>query len=87
MEYIQKAFMRFFRLCPAQTNLRVLHSRLAQTSFVDESVDSTSQVLASVMMSASLSFEVKDYDVSRAYFQGTMEKHICRTSKDQCGTV
>ena len=37
--------MRLFRLCLAGTNLRVLHSRLAQTSFIDESVDSTSNVL------------------------------------------
>ena len=52
------------------------HRRLAQTSFVDESVDSTSKVLVSTMMSASLSFDMKDYDISRAYFQGTMEKLI-----------
>ena len=39
-------------------------------------MDSTSQVLVSVMVSASLSFEVKDYDISRAYFRGTMEKPI-----------
>ena len=66
--------MRLFRLCLAQMNLRVLHRRVAQTSFRDESVDSTSKVLGSIMMSVSLSFEVKDYDISRAYFQGTLEK-------------
>ena len=53
---------------------------LAQTSctdvFIDESVDSTSKVFVSVTMSASLSFEVEDCDISRAYFQGTMEKPI-----------
>ena len=37
MEYIQKVFMRLFRLCLAWRNLRVLHSRLAQTSLKDES--------------------------------------------------
>ena len=36
--------------------------------YTDESVDSTSKVLVSVMMSASVSFEVKHYDISRAYF-------------------
>ena len=74
MEYIQEVFTRLFRLCPAQTNQGVSHSRLAQTFFTDGSVDSTSQALVSVMMSASLSCEVKEYDSSRAYFQGTMEK-------------
>ena len=57
-------------------NLRVLHKRVAQTSFREESVDSTSKVLGSIMMSVSLSFEVKDYDISRAYFQGTKEELI-----------
>ena len=57
-------------------NLRVLHRRVAQTSFRDESVDSTSKVRGSIMMSVSLSFEVKDYDISRAYFQETIEKLI-----------
>ena len=46
----------------------------AQMSFRDEFGDSTSKVLGSIMMSVSLSFEVKDYDISRAYFQGTKEK-------------
>ena len=85
MENFQKVFMRLFRLCPAWTNLRVLHSRLAQTSFTDESVESTSQVL--VMMSASLSFVVKDYDINRAYFQGTMEKLIYIWPKRASNTV
>ena len=83
-EYIWKVFMRLFQ-CKKQSthtnvshrlNLRVLHRRVAQTSFRDESVDSTSKVLGSIMMSVSLSFEVKDYDISRAYFQGTQEKLI-----------
>ena len=47
---------------------------LTQTSFTDEFADSTSKVLVSAMMSASLLFEVKDYDIRRAYFHGTMEK-------------
>ena len=60
MENFQEMFMRF-----AQMNLRVLHRRVAQTSFRDESVDSTGKVVGSIMMSVSLSFEVKDYDLSR----------------------
>ena len=55
-------------------------TRFAQTSctdvFTNEFVDSTCKVLVSVTMSASLSFEVEDCDISRAYFQGTMEKLI-----------
>ena len=47
-----------------QLNLRVLHKRVAQTSFTDESVDSASKVFVSATMSASLSFEVKDFDIS-----------------------
>ena len=43
-------------------------------SCIDESVDSTSQVLVSVMMSASLLLKLKHYDISRAYFQGTTER-------------
>ena len=50
--------------------------KVGQTSFRDESVDSTSKVLGSIMMSISLSFEVKDHDISRAYFQETIEKLI-----------
>ena len=48
----------------------------------DESVDSTSKVLVSIMMSVSLSnreksiWELEHYDISRAYFQGTTEKLI-----------
>ena len=45
-------------------------------SCIDESVDSTSKVLVSVMMSASLSLKLKHYDISRAYFQETMERLI-----------
>ena len=51
-------------------------STCADVFSLDESVDSTSQVLVSVTMSASLSFEVEEYDISRAYFQGTLEKLI-----------
>ena len=58
----------------AQMTPRVLHRRAAQTSFRDESVDSTIKVFGSIMMSVSLSFEVKDYDISRAYCQETMKK-------------
>ena len=57
-------------------NLRVKHGRVAQTSFADEFADSTSKVLLSVMMMASLSFEVKDHDNSRTCFLGTMGKLI-----------
>ena len=70
MENIQNVFMRLF-----QSKLTEKTS-LAQTSLKDESVDSTSKVLVSVTMSASSSFEVQDCDISRAYFQGTMEKLI-----------
>ena len=47
----------------------------------DESVDSTSKVLVSFMMSVSLlnkakSLKLRHYDISRAYFQGTMERVI-----------
>ena len=47
----------------------------------DESVDSTSKVLVSIMMSVSLSIKgrplkLRHYDISRAYFQGTMERLI-----------
>ena len=45
-------------------------------SCIDESVDPTSQMLVSVMMSASLSLKLKHYDISRAYFQGTMKRLI-----------
>ena len=76
MENFQEILMRLFRLCLAQTNLRVLHRRVAQMSFRDESVDSTCKVHGSIMMSVSLSFQVKDYDISRAYFQGTKEKLV-----------
>ena len=65
MEYIQKMLTRW--VCPC----------LAQ----DESVDSTSKVLVSIMVSVSLSNKVKSlklepYDISRADFQGTMERLI-----------
>ena len=43
---------------------------------IDESVDSTSKVLVSVMMSARLPLKLKHYDISRAYFQGIMERLI-----------
>ena len=39
-------------------------------------MDSTSKMIGSIVMSVSLSFEVKDYDISRAYFQGTKEELI-----------
>ena len=47
----------------------------------DESVDSTSMVLVSIMMSVSLSnkgksLKLRHYDISRAYFQGTKERLI-----------
>ena len=45
-------------------------------SCINESVDSTSKVLVSVMMSPSLSLRLKRYDISRAHFQGTMERLI-----------
>ena len=45
-------------------------------SCIDESVDSTSKELVSVMVSASLSLKLKHYDISRAYFQGTMTSQI-----------
>ena len=50
-------------------------------SCTNESVDSTSKVLGSIMMSVSLSNKVKSlklkhYDICRAYFQGTMERLI-----------
>ena len=48
----------------------------------DESVDSTSKVLVSIMKSVSLSNEGealkwRHYVISRAYFQGTMERLVC----------
>ena len=47
----------------------------------DESADSTSKVLVSIMMSVSLSnkrksLKLKYHDIGRAYFQGTMERLI-----------
>ena len=47
----------------------------------DESVDSTSKVLVSIMMSVSSSnkgksLKLRHYDISRAHFQGTMERLI-----------
>ena len=45
-------------------------------SCIDESVDSTSRVLVSVMMSASLSLNLKHYVISRTYFQGTLKRLI-----------
>ena len=56
----------------------------------DESVDSTSRVLVSIMMSVSLSntgksLKFRHYDISRAYFQGTMERltHIRLSAEDR----
>ena len=77
MEHIPKVVMRLSqcrtqtrctdilhrRICEFHTD--ELHRRLAE----DHSVDSTSKVLVSVMMSASVSFEVKDCDINGAYFQ------------------
>ena len=37
-----------------------------QTSFREESMDSTSKMLGSIMMPVSLSFALEDYDISRA---------------------
>ena len=47
----------------------------------DESVDSTSKVLVSILMSVSFSnkessLKLEHYDISREYFQGTMENLI-----------
>ena len=48
----------------------------------DESVDSTSKVLVSILMSVSFAkqreimWELEHYDISRAYFQGTMDNLI-----------
>ena len=49
--------------------------------YTDESVDSTSKGLVSIMMSVSLSnkgksLKLRYHDISRAYFQGTMERLI-----------
>ena len=65
MEYIQNMFMRRVCLCLAQ----------------DQSVDSTSKVLGSIVMSVSLSNRVKSlklrhYDISRAHLLGTVERLI-----------
>ena len=62
-----------------------------------QSVDSTSKVLGSVLMSVSLSNK-GNYDIHRTYFQEqgrnslTSDLSVCRTthrrtSKDVCGTV
>ena len=84
VENIQNVLVRLFQ-CKTQSthtnvlhrlNLRVLHRWVTQTSFREESMDSTSKMLGSIVMSVSLSFEVKDYDISRAYLQGTKEKLI-----------
>ena len=66
MENIYKVFIRLFQCKSTES------TNPTQTSLIDESVDSTSEVLVSIRISASLSFEVKAYDTSRAYFQGTM---------------
>ena len=49
--------------------------------YIDESVASTSKVLVTIMMSVSWSnkgksLKLRHYDISRAYFQGTMERLI-----------
>ena len=66
MENIQNVFMRLFQRKSTES------TSPPQTSFIDEFADSTSKVLVSVMMMASLSFEVKDFDISRTYLLGTM---------------
>ena len=69
----------------------------------NQSVDSTSKVLGSVLMSVSLSnrgksLKLKHYDISRTFFheQGrnsfAYDLSVCRTtqrrtSNDECGTV
>ena len=73
------------------------HRRLAE----DQSADSKSNVLGSILMSVNLSNKVKSsklkhYDLSRAYFQEqwrnsfTSDWSVCttqrRTSKDECST-
>ena len=73
MENIQNVFMRLFQ-CKTQWTCIDKSPSLTQTSFIDEFADSTSKVLVSVMTMASVSFEVKDHDISRTYFLGTMEK-------------
>ena len=75
-----------------------VHGCLAE----DQSVDSTSNVLGSILMSVNLSNKVKSsklkhYDIGRAYFQErwrssfTSDRSVCRTqrrtSKDEHGTV
>ena len=56
-------------------HIQKVFMRLFQ-SFINESVDSTSKMLVSVLMSASLSLKLKNHDISRAYFQGTMERLV-----------
>ena len=54
-------------------------------SCTEESVDSTSKALVSVLMSASLPLKLKHHEISRAYSQGTMESpHLPLTSAEDC---
>ena len=48
----------------------------SSVSCTEESVDSTSKALVSVLMSASLPLKLKHHEISRAYSQGTMESAI-----------
>ena len=56
-----------------------LHRRLAE----DQSVNSISKVFVSVMMSASLSFAVKDHDINGAHFQ-EQRRNSCASDQSVC---
>ena len=75
-----------------------MHRRLAE----DQSVDSKSKVLGTILMSVSLSnngksLKFKHCDINRTYVQEQGRNSVtsdlsvcrtqCRTSKDECGTM
>ena len=73
MEHIPKVFMRLFQ-CRTQRIYEFHTDELRKRLAEDQSVDSTSKVLVSVMMSASLTFEVTDYDINN----GDTHLHLTR---------
>ena len=95
MEHIQKVFMRLSQ-CEIQTKCTVVLQK-------NQSLDSTSIVLGSILMSVSFSnkgksSKLKHHDINRTYFQEqgrnslTSDVSVCRTtqrrtSKNECGIV
>ena len=94
MEHNQKVFMRL-----SQCEIDEMHASFEE----NQSVDSTSKVLGSILMSMSLSnkrksLKLKHYDINKTNFQEqgrnsfTSDLSVCRTtqrrtSQDECGIV